>query len=400
MKILITDGSERTALAAARSLVASGYEVHVAARSRYSLAGVSRGVRPHAIASDSLGSAAEFVAELDHLVRAHEIALLLPVTDASAEAVLAERRGLPAGLLVPLPELAVYRRAADKLEVMELARASGFAAPETVVLESSSPAHIPGGIFPAVVKPHRSVVTVDGKARRVGVAFVDDQAACRRALAALPPSAFPVLLQRRVAGEGQGLFALRWDGKTIARFAHRRLRDKPPAGGVSVYREAIALDPDLVRASERLLQSLDWQGVAMIECRRDSVTGRHVIMEVNGRLWGSLQLAVDAGVDFPRLLVQCATGREYRIQNGTPYRIGIRSRWFWGDVDQLYLRFTHSARDLGLPPEDRSRLRALRDFLSTRPGRDRSEIWRWRDPAPFLLETTAWIRGALAGHFE
>src|SRR5258708_3829116 len=91
--------------------------------------------------------------------------------------------------------------------------------------------------FPAVVKPHRSVVTVGRTRRKLVVTPVADAAACRGALAGLPPAAFPVLLQRWVDGVGEGFFGLRWGGRTVATFAHRRLREKPPSGGVSVYRE-------------------------------------------------------------------------------------------------------------------------------------------------------------------
>jgi predicted ATP-grasp superfamily ATP-dependent carboligase len=193
------------------------------------------------------------------------------------------------------------------------------------------------------------------------------------------------MLQRRVCGTADGFFALRWEGGMVAEFAHRRLREKPPAGGESTYRESIAPDPQLFDAGRRLLDALDWNGVAMIECKRDPDTGRHVIMEVNGRFWGSLQLAIDAGVDFPTLLVQCALGHIPPRQK--VYRIGVRSRWFWGDVDQLYSRLTHSAAQLHLSNGGLERLRAVIQFLVFRPGRDRCEVWRWNDPAPFVVET-------------
>src|SRR6185503_9660028 len=179
---------------------------------------------------------------------------------------------------------------------------------------------------------------------------VSNAVECRRVLAALPTAAFPVLLQRRVSGVGEGFFALRWGGRTVSMFAHRRLREKPPAGGVSVYRESIALDDGLMGPGLRLLEALGWNGVAMIECKREEATGRQVIMEVNGRFWGSLQLAIDAGVDFPSLLVRCAAGET--VPFSADYRVGVRSRWFWGDVDHLYLRLRNG-----------SRRGALRDFL-------------------------------------
>jgi hypothetical protein len=113
-------------------------------------------------------------------------------------------------------------------------------------------------------------------------------------------------------------------------------------------------------------------------------------MEINGRFWGSLQLAIDAGVDFPNLLLDAAAG--------TPrppvlrWKLGVRSRWWWGDVDQLLARLRHSAARLDLAPGEPGRLGALARFLLLwRPG-DRNEILRLDDPRPFLRETAAWFR--------
>jgi predicted ATP-grasp superfamily ATP-dependent carboligase len=314
------------------------------------------------------------------------------MTDASLEAVLEHREALPPGVVVPFPDVATYRAASDKAHVLNLARACGFGVPETQLI--ATPGDGDGAVpdatfFPAVVKPHRSVVTLGGIRRKAAVTLVADPAACRRALAALPAPAFPVLLQRRVSGVGEGFFALRWGGRTVAMFAHRRLREKPPAGGVSVYRESIALDERLVGPGLRLLDALGWNGVAMIECKREQATGRQIVMEVNARFWGSLQLAIDAGIDFPALLVRCAAGEA--VPECYDYRVGVRSRWFWGDVDHLYLRLRRSRAALQLENGTGSRLQALLDFLRIYPRRDRCEVWRWSDPAPFAVETLQWL---------
>src|SRR5213596_3534265 len=160
-------------------------------------------------------------------------------------------------------------------------------------------------------------------------------------------------------------------------FAHRRLREKPPAGGVSVYRESIALQDGLVGAGLRLLEALDWRGVAMIECKREPATGRHVIMEVNGRFWGSLQLAIDAGVDFPSLLVARAFGE--RASGPHEYKLGIRSRWEWGGVDYLIARIRRNDRDLSLAPGAPGRVCAVLSALVPWIPGDRLEIFRLSD---------------------
>jgi len=393
MRILITDGNERAALAAARSLVRAGHAVCVVAPTPVSLAGASRGVRQHSLAIDPLTDPASYAAAVGRIARQEGTRVLLPMTDPSLEAVLEHGAVLPAEVTVPFPDLATYRAASDKARVLTLAQACGFGVPETRLIaapEDCDTAVPDAAFFPAVVKPHRSVVTVGDVRHKTVVTLVADPAACRRALTALPASAFPVLLQQRVSGVGEGLFALRWGGRTVALFAHRRLREKPPAGGVSVYRESIPLDERLVGPGLRLLDALGWRGVAMIECKREQATGRQVIMEVNGRFWGSLQLAIDAGVDFPTLVVRCAMGET--VPECRTYRVGVRSRWFWGDVDHLYLRFRRSRAELQLGDGAGSRLQALLDFLRVVPGRDRCEVWRWRDPGPFLVETLQWFR--------
>ena len=56
----------------------------------------------------------------------------------------------------------------------------------------------------------------------------------------------------------------------------------------------------------RLLCSLgaaELTGVAMVESQRRARWPRLYLMEVNCRFWGSLQLAIDCGVDFPRFQV-------------------------------------------------------------------------------------------------
>ncbi len=210
-------------------------------------------------------------------------------------------------------------------------------------------------------------------------------------LAGIPAEGFPVLLQERVVGPGVGVFLLVHEGRALARFAHRRIREKPPSGGVSVYRESIPVPAGLGDSSLALLRSFNWSGVAMVEYKLDAATGVPFLMEINGRFWGSLQLAVDAGVDFPAMLVDTALGR---IPSPvTSYRTGVRSRWWMGDVDHLLARFRRSAVELALPPGAPGKGRALLDFLRLWWPGDRAEIFRWNDPRPQVRELAEWVRG-------
>lgn len=388
-RVLLTDGDDRVALAVARSLVAAGYDVHTAATRRLSLTSVSRGVHGHGVRWTPLERSIDFAWEIGALARRIDAEVLLPISDESCESILENPDALPVDLCLPTPTLQAYRTVCDKALMMERARAAGLGVAPTMLLRSSDARDIPDDWFPLVLKPRRSVVSADalsvwGRRRKTSVAFVERPQDLGDALARIPPAAFPVIAQRRVQGFGEGIFLLRWNGEYLAEFAHRRIREKPPAGGVSVYRESVAVDPILGAAAKRLLDKLDWRGVAMVECKQDERTGEPVFMEVNGRFWGSLQLAIDAGVDFPSLLLACAFGR--RFSPVTRYTRGVRGRWFWGDVDQLYQRLTRSPQSLHLPPDAATRMKAVEDFLRHR-RRDHEDVFRWSDPLPFAMET-------------
>lgn len=382
-KILLTDAAERSTLAACRSLTRAGHAVHVLAGRAPSLAGVSRGVRQHVFPVPPLEAPERFAAGVAAVAREIGADLLLPMTDAAATAVLRHAALLPAECVLPLPSWEAFRAASDKAGILPAASAAGFAIPRSHIV----PVRDHGAdaalreISAGIVKPHRSVAGA-GRLQRLGVAHFETAEQGRSLLAALPEEAFPVVVQERVQGDGVGLFALRWGGELRAVFAHRRIREVPPSGGVSVCRESIAPPPALVAAGTRLLESLNWEGVAMIECKHDPRSDRFYVIEINPRFWGSLQLAVDAGVDFPALLVAHALGAAPPPVRD--YRVGVRSRWGWGEVDYVYLRAKLRERGESLLG---ALGRAVWDVLPWRVGRDRGEIWRWRDPLPFAVET-------------
>jgi predicted ATP-grasp superfamily ATP-dependent carboligase len=241
--------------------------------------------------------------------------------------------------------------------------------------------------YPVVLKPHRSRVRTPDGWQSCTVSYALGEEDLRRRLAAMPKEYFPVLLQERVVGPGLGFFALYDRGSCLATFSHRRLREKPPSGGVSVLCESIRVPPSTADAADRLLRELGWQGVAMVEFKVDRRDGTPRLMEINGRFWGSLQLAVDAGVDFPNLLLDLLDGR------ATPpadYRVGVKSRWFWGDVDSLLTTLVGRQRD-ELPGVS-GRLAAVGRFLRVwEPGLI-YENPRRGDMRPFFFESAQWIR--------
>jgi predicted ATP-grasp superfamily ATP-dependent carboligase len=198
---------------------------------------------------------------------------------------------------------------------------------------------------------------------------------------------FPVLLQEHLSGEGLGVFVCCKDGESLAEFSHRRLREKPPSGGVSVLCESVEMRSELRQSAQLLLKQLGWQGVAMVEFKSDPRDRIPKLMEINGRFWGSLQLAIDAGVDFPLILLESVT-TGVRAPMPT-YRRGVRSRWLWGDFDALLLQlFSTSTKGDSV----RGRVRAIADFMRLWQRDLHYENPRASDLRPWIRETTHWFQ--------
>ena len=121
--------------------------------------------------------------------------------------------------------------------------------------------------------------------------------------------------------------------------------------------------------------------VRVVEYRIEEGTGEPLLMEVNGRFWGSLQLATDSGVNFPRLLAEIALGSTPRAPT---YREGVAVRWWMGDLLRTLRVF--KGRPKGFPGRFPSRWSAIRDLLGRQPAGTRNEVLRREDPWPAVAE--------------
>ena len=360
-----------------RSLGRQGVAVEVADSMATPLAAASRFSRGTLRYPDAATAPGAFLQWLEDQGRQRPETVLLPMTDLTVPLVLqaGERLG---GLRTALPTPVAYETASDKYELFELARKVGVRTPETFVVSRHNAATLETGKleYPLVVKPRRSAERSSGGVTKRPVRYARNASEFDEIAAAeLVHEADELLVQQYVTGFGAGVFGLYDRGRPLFFFAHRRIREKPPSGGISVLCESTALPTEGIAAAQRLLEALQWHGVAMVELKIDS-QGRIWLIEINARFWGSLQLAVDCGADFPWFLYQIASGRTPAIP--PDYIIGKRLRWWLGDLDNLYARL----RDSRWTPTLGAKIGALGSFLSPWQPRTRYEFMRWNDPGP------------------
>jgi predicted ATP-grasp superfamily ATP-dependent carboligase len=392
MSVFLTDGEERATLAVVRALGKAGIPVTVGSTSTNSLAGSSRFCRKRVSYPSPLKDIAGFEAALLREMESGDYNVIFPITDISTVLVAQMRSALEPFVRVPLSQEAQIRLVQDKREMLLAAQRIGIPCPKSAMLrpEESLDAVAATLNYPVVLKPRLSWLQRDGKWASGCVQYANDAADLKRKYAQSQLCITQPLVQERIEGEGRGVFLLVWGSELKAAFCHRRLREKPPWGGVSVYCESVPLDRELVDKSYRLLQTFNWQGPAMVEFKMDNRDGQLKLMEVNGRFWGSLQLAVDSGMNFPLLYYRLAAGQDAPSQFS--YRVGVRSRWLLGDLDQLLIQWTHRNSENGFPPPGTSRMRASLEFMKFYTPNLHYQTLRFDDPAPAWHELIRYVK--------
>lgn len=143
---------------------------------------------------------------------------------------------------------------------------------------------------------------------------------------------FP-LIQEQIVGTGYGFFALYDQGNCKTVFMHQRLREFPPEGGASSMAKSI-YDKNLLEAGKKILDSLAWHGPAMVEFKKDHKSDEYVFIELNPKLWGSLELCLKSGQNIVKDL--CRMAQNENLNYNDRYTIDLKFQWLFSYGGEFY----------------------------------------------------------------
>ncbi len=399
MEAIVLDGNQRSALAVTRSLGMKGIQVTVGADVSPSLSSCSRYCGNSFLYPSPEKDPDNFFRKVIQVTKENHGVVLLPMTDVTLSEILRRKDEFDKSTVIPFENFEKYIQVSDKSKLFRLARNLNIPIPKTIASSEYHGNIIPiellsGMEYPLVVKPCFSKIRTGNHVISASVCYAKDAEDLKFILSSDVFRKFPHLVQERIQGLGVGIFLLMNDGMVLAKFAHRRIREKPPSGGVSVLCESISPPAEALRAAAEILGELRWSGVAMVEFKLDEKDDVPKLIEVNARFWGSLQLAVTSGVDFPYMLFRMAGGE--RVEETRQYRIGVKSRWELGDLDHLLIRLLKKSSTLSLPPTHPSRIKVVRDFIFDifKPSVVNQVFWK-NDPRPFSHEIGEYIRNII-----
>jgi len=337
--VFITDGQWRKTLAAVRALGREGFIVWVGDRWKLSTSFFSKYCKRKVVYPDPVKYHEKFRQFMLDFISSERPDVTIPADDETVKFFSKNKDILQEYTKIPVANYEIIELANNKAEIIRIAKKIGIPIPKTSIVNDVESIDIPSN-FPLIVKPNF------GSGSR-GMFVVNDEEQLFNAVQEITKKGMIALVQEKIPMEGAGYGVsalLNWKSEVRAIFVHKRLREYPVRGGPSTLRISVKY-PELAKLGVKLLKYIGFQGAAMVEFKMDPRDNTPKLMEINPRLWGSLQLAIASGVNFPLYLVKLALDGD--VEEVTDYKEGIIARWLLpGDI----LHFLSNPERFSLKP--------------------------------------------------
>jgi len=332
MSVIVTNASGAKALVVTRSLGRNKIDVITTDSERFSAAFFSKYSRSHFLYPSPLKSAIKFINMLEKYVKNRKIDVMMPINSTETLLISRHKNKFEPYTKVPFADYSKMIQLHNKEQLMKITAEIDLPTPKTYIIKNVNEIrNIAEAIdYPVVIKPKDAT-----SSKGVQYAYSKDEFVHRYKQFItkynLNPSSYP-LVQEYIPGDGYGVSVLFNQGELRALFTHKRLREYPITGGGSTLRESVR-HPEMEKIAMKLLEYINWHGVAMVEFKLDKRTNKPVLIEVNPRFWGSINQAITSGVDFPYLLYKMAT--EGDVKPVLSYKIGVKTRFLMNDLRAL-----------------------------------------------------------------
>lgn len=325
MRVLVTDANNRVSLAVVRALGAHDCEVNVVTEKHFASnilpASYSKYVKKRFIVS-SWSDITKFADNVDVVIPISINTILVLAKDSNRYK-----------SKLPLAPLETIRKANNKDYLVNFASAVGIKVPKTYLVRKLEELDATSKIlkFPLVIKLRNDEGLYLEPQFRYKIVY-DAQVFRKEYMELHKRKEFPIV-QEYIQGAGYGFSALCNNGKPLAIFCHKRIREYPASGGPSATCISV-FDKELTESGIKLLKALKWHGIAMVEFKKDISDGSFKLMELNPRFWGALPLAINCGVNFPYLLCKMASGEN--VEPVMTYKVGQKLRFMFLDAASVF----------------------------------------------------------------
>ncbi|MDD4270418.1 MAG: ATP-grasp domain-containing protein [Pirellulales bacterium] len=379
-KILAICGDTQVGLSMLRSLARGGLSAFVVCNSPQGQSAHSR----HAAGAwmfDRSPDAPPPVDQLEALAKELDVGSIMPVAEGLHKALIEHRRRFEPEVHVFSPGGECFEKATDKAYLHALCQQLGIPVARGTTLDRL--AADPGEPlrFPLVLRTARqNDASAAGRAPwKAG--YARDQAELDKLRASLDGFADNIIVQEYHPGVEDHIHILMHQGEPFMVGEYIGEHHAPLAGGVTVQRVSCRHE-GLARDAVRLLQALNWEGIATCQFHYDPKSGEYIFLEINPRMCGGQPTVIMAGFDSPFLLWQSHFEPD-GMRTGN-YRLGLRTRILGGDANWLLGMIGGEP----LPPDQKrlSKLGAIARFVWNCGPWTKDDSFAWSDPKPFFVD--------------
>ena len=282
----------------------------------------SRHALRRAVGPDPVTAPEDYAARVDALAEEQGPLVVYSGQEASLDALLAASEERPERLILPYATPSALERVRDKRLLAEYCTWVGLKYPKTLFSGTASELLAGEVAPPFMLKPAQA----GGSLTRVLPIATTGE--LHRQLTSIPLDE-PLLVQERLSGPLTAVaLVLDETGSVLARFQQVARRTWPPGAGPSSFAVSVPPDEDLISRSARLLAEVGYSGLAQLQFV--GPRGAQALIDVNTRFYGSLPLALSAGVNLPAVWHASVTGLP--IPPLAPYRVGVSYRALRADI--------------------------------------------------------------------
>jgi len=191
------------------------------------------------------------------------------------------------------------------------------------------------------------------------------------------------LVETYFPGYGVGVSILARKGKIKGAFAHARVAE-PETGGGSSYRKAIPIEPSMLYACQKFCMELEYTGVGMFEFKYNPENHEWILIEINARFWGSLPLAVFAGIDFPAMYAHVLLNKY--TPDKLNYNQSAYARSFTADIYDIKGQFDNLRSKGNTFQAVTTLMSRMFGFTRLLTGNESIDSFRLKDQKPFWSE--------------
>tara|TARA_Y100000385_G_scaffold291861_1_gene373307 strand:- start:10242 stop:11327 length:1086 start_codon:yes stop_codon:yes gene_type:complete len=296
INILIPDGESTWTINVIRCLKDhKNYHLHLLSKTTQTAARYSRHIK-----SFSTIRGTDQLLEINKMIRLLKIDLVLPIAEEMSKFLITNKNYLDSSVkMILLPDLKPYITAINKKHLYNYLILNNFPTPKSQVLSISINQVMNDMKYPVLVKP------LDSKGGEGILRFNFE----RELLSYISSSTHneELLIQEYIDGFDIDCSVLCENGEILTYTIQEEYlsSDVPYAPQLGV---SFVDNSDVLCVVSRVLKSLNWNGIAHIDLRFDSIQNEYKILEINGRFWGSTEASKAAGVNFPLELINRSLG--------------------------------------------------------------------------------------------